>query len=374
MVWFSIANPSGRGGWQFDPDGAAHIIRGNHYQRELIRRSSVIRRDHGFFMPTTTEVETDFSDIRRSVVREARVMVDRLDADLANDPRELFEFLVKLREDGESAGDAWAAMMQEATRETMKALSTNIGKWETAGSIAKLTRDVAAGALFIGATVLSGGAALAVGGAATGLTFTGNTQDNLASNQKMRQALGNAAISTSFAVVTNLLIPKGLAVAGRGMTGVNAAGKAARNLTTGENVVLGLVSVQANVGGDMIKTALTADAASGAVAAGAKKQFERQLGARTAFEITAMMLQSFLAARGIPASPFLQRNADSVASVTGGAIAAVGDRVVAALAAQDAQAAGRGDAPSPDLDLLLSRLAQTMKAEAYVREVAMRPI
>lgn len=373
MPWYSLADPGGRGGWGFDPDGAAHIIRGNHYNRELVRRSRVIRRDHGFFLPTTIEVETDFRNIRDDTARLARVTVNELDRDVARDPRRLYEFLVHAREDGENAGAAWRRMSQEASHATMEAINTNVGRWESALAVAKFTRDTSAGALFIGATVLSGGAALAVGGAATGLTFTGNTQDNLANNQTMRQAMGNAAISTGFAVVTNLLVPVGLGAVGRGITGVNAAGVAARNMTMGENVVLGLISVQANIASDLIKTALTADATSGAVAAEAQRQIQRQVGARSAFEISAMLFQSFLAARGIPAAPFLARNADQVTSVTGGAIAAVGDRLVAAYAAHDAQAARPDGTPSPDLDLVLTQLARTMAAEAYVREVAMRP-
>lgn len=374
MPWYSLADPSGRGGWGFDPDGAAHVIRGNHYNRELIRRSRIIRRDHGFFLPTTTEVETDFRNIRQDVGRLARVTVDQLDRDVARDPRRLYEFLVHTRADGESAGAAWRRMSQQASHDSMEAINSNVSHWENALGVAKFVRDTAAGALFIGATVLSGGAALAVGGAATGLTFTGNTQDNLANNQSMRQAMGNAAVSTGFAVVTNLLIPRGLSAVGRGMTGVTASGQAARTMTMGENVVLGLISVQANIASDAIKTALTADATSGAVAEEAQRQMRRQIGARTGFEISAMLFQSLLASRGIPAAPFLERNADQISSVTGGAIAAVGDRIVSAIAAQDQQAARPNGVPSPDLDLVLSQLQRTMEAESYVRDVAMRPV
>ncbi|MDB5412718.1 MAG: hypothetical protein JWR10_1053 [Rubritepida sp.] len=373
MAWFTMPDGSGRGSWAFDPDGAAHVIRGNHYNRELIRRSRLIRRDQGFLLPTTTELETDFSDIRAEVSRLARVTVSQLDRDFAADPRKLYEFLISIREDGESAGGSWRQMSQQATRETAQAIASNVNGWENALGVAKFVRDTAAGALFVGATVLSGGAALAVGGAATGLTFTGGTQDNLATNQTMRQAMGNAAISTGFAVVTNLLIPRGLSAVGRGMTGVAASGLASRSLTMGENVALGLISVQANIASDTIKTALTADATSGAVAAEASAQMQRQIGARSVFEIGAMVFQSWLSSRGIPASAFLSRNADGAASVTGGMLGAVGDRIVSAIATQNQQASSGGKIQSPDLDLVLSQLARTMDAENYVREVAMRP-
>jgi len=107
MPWYSIADASGRGGWAFDPDGAAHVIRSNHYNRELVRRSRLIRRNHGFLMPTTTEVETDFTNIRADVGRLAQVTVTELEREAAQNPRRLYEFLVSLRNDGESAGDSW---------------------------------------------------------------------------------------------------------------------------------------------------------------------------------------------------------------------------------------------------------------------------
>jgi len=373
MAWYSIPDPNGRSGWGFDPDGAAHVIRSSHYNRQLVLRSRIVRRNQGFFLPTTTEVETDFTNIRAEVGRLAQTTVSQLERDLVRNPRGLYEFLVHLRSDGESAGDSWRQMMRTASHASAQAIDSSVTRWENGLAVARFVRDTSAGVLFIGATVLSGGAALAVGAGATGLTFTGGTQDNLAANQTMRQAMGNAAISTGFAVVTNLLIPRGLSAVGRGMTGVSAAGQATRSLTMGENVVLGLISVQANIASDAIKTALTADATSGAVAAEAQRQFQRQIGARSGFEVTAMVFQSFLASRGIPAAAFLNRNADAVSSVTGGVISAVGDRIVSAIARQDQQAAAPDGSASPDLDLVMSQLVRIMDAENYVREVAMRP-
>jgi len=373
MPWFSISDPSGRGGWAFDPDGAAHIIRGNHYNRELVRRSRYIRRDHGFLMPKTTEVETDTTGIKAHVGRLARTTINELERETAQKPRQLYEFLVQLRSDGEEAGVHWHKMSRKASRATADAIASNVARWENGLSVTRFLRDTSAGVLFVGATVLSGGTALAVGAGATGLTFTGNTQDNLANNQTMRQAMGNAAVSTSFAVVTNLLIPKGLTAVGRGSNWVMAGDDVARSLTFGDNVALGLLSVAANVTADMTKTALTSSGTADAVANAAAKQFERQIGARSGYEISAMVFQSWLSSRGIPAAAFLSRNADAVSSVTGGAISAVGDRIVSAIATQNQQAAQKSRSASPDLDMVMTQLKQTMDAEDYVRQVAMRP-
>ena len=372
MAWYTMANPNGRGGWAFNPDGAAHIIRSNHYNRELVQRSRVIRRDHGFGMPTTAEVETNFSGIRAAVNRTARVTVDQLDRDFANNPQRLYEWLVHVREDGETAGDAYRRMTHAATQESARNIQGSVQMWTNAVAAARFVRDASAGILLAGATVLTGGAAATtvglVGG--TALTFTGNTQDNLQSNptMTMQQAMGRAAVSTSVAVVTSVLIPRGLGQASNAMLG-------AARMTMGQNVALGLISVQANVAGDMVKTALTSDTAAGPVAETAAAAMRRQLGARSGFEISAMLFQSWLASRGIPAAAFLRNNEDVVTSVTGGVLSAVGDRIVTAITEQNNQAnqTGVGGANPGDLDITLTRLQHTMNAEAYVRELAMRP-
>lgn len=368
MAWCTVVDSRGRD-WAFDPAGAAQLVRSSQFNRQMVLRSKTIQRSNGFLLPTTTEVETDFNGLRQKVNEESTAATTNLGSEVAGDPEKMYEWLVLVRSDGESAGNAHRQMVRDASQATARAIGTNVSRWETAESAAKFVRDASAGVLFIGATVLSGGAALAVGGAATGLTFTGNTQDNLAQNQTMRQAMGNAAISTSFAVVTNLLIPKGLSAVGKGITGVNAAGQAARNLTMGENVALGLVSVQANIASDMVKTVLTADATSGTVASEASRQLQRQLGARSGFEVGSMLFTSWLASRGIPAVAVLNRNADAASSMAGGMLNAIGDRLVAAVNAQNASPqAGR-----TDLDMAFANVARIASAEQYVREVALRP-
>ncbi|MBK9669089.1 MAG: hypothetical protein IPO74_03610 [Thermomonas sp.] len=252
MAWMSYADGRGRG-WAVDPDGCAHIFRSNHYNRQLVARSRVVTTSQGLFLPTLTQVETNFSGIREATTQAAAANVRSIVSDAANDPRRFYEYLVHVREDGESAGTHYRDMSRRATRATAASIDSHVTGWENALAAARFVRDASAGVLMVGATALSGGAALAVGAAGTGITFTGNTQDNLAANQTMRQAMGNAAISTSVSVVTNILIPRGLSAVGRGMVG------AGQQLSVGQNVVLGLITVQANIAGDMFKTALTAD-------------------------------------------------------------------------------------------------------------------
>lgn len=388
MGWYSMQDSRG-GGWAVNPDGIAHVLRSTAYNRTLLQRASLVRVNHGWNMPTTTEVQVNFNGIRDESTRFASAAILDATSNVAADPRGIYEFLVRAREDGENAGGEYRRMVQQASAESARAIQSTVNFWESAETVAKFTRDVCAGALLIGASVLTGGTAAAgataIGGttlgtgtalagtlaAGTGLTFTGNTQDNLAAGQTMRQAMGNAAISTSIAVVTNVLVPAGMGRVSRGMTGVAASGLPARSLTMGENVVLGLVTTQANIAGDMIKTALTADAAGPAVA----QQMQRQVLARTGFEIGSMVFSSWLSSRGIPAAAFLQNSEDAANTVAGAMLSAIGDRVVSAMSQQDQQArqALPGGARPGDLDLALTQLQRVVAAESYIREVAMRP-
>ncbi len=366
MAWITYADTRGRG-WAFDPDGCAHVFRSCFYNRELVSRSRIRRVDHGWGLPTTTEVETNFNGIRAATTAAARVSINEILADAARDARGFYEHLVRVRADGEAASAHYNRMSREASHATAQAIDANVGGWENALAAARFVRDASAGVLLVGATVLSGGTALAVGAGGTGLTFTGNTQDNLAANQTLRQAMGNAAITTSITVVTNVLIPRGLSAAGRSMVGPT--------LTTGQNIALGLLTVQANIAGDIAKTALVADQNIGPAARHqAQQQLQRQVGARAATEVASMLFGAWLQSRGLPASVTVELR-ESVGqmrdSVSGALLGAIGDRVVAAMSQQDQRLVA---GPGSDLDLAFAQLRRTVDAEAFVREMAMRPL
>lgn len=366
MAWMTYADGQGRG-WAVNPDGCAHVFRSSFYNREVVFRSRTRQVSHGLFLPTTTEVETNFNGIRTSVTESARTSINQTLRDLSTDARGFYEHLVRVREDGESANVHYRNMTRQASHATARAIDSNVNGWENALAAAKFVRDASAGVLLVGATVLSGGAALAVGAGGTGLTFTGNTQDNLEANQTIRQAMGNAAITTSITVVTSVLIPRGLSAAGRAMVGPT--------LTTGQNVALGLLSVQANIAGDIAKTALVADQnIDPSTRQQLQQQIQRQVGARAASEVASMLFGAWLQSRGVPASVTVEMREGVEQmrdSVSGGMLGAIGDRVVTAMSRQD-QASGAG--PGGDLDLAFAQLRRTADAEAFVREVAMRPL
>ena len=371
MAWISFADSRGRG-WQFDPDGAAHLIRSSLYNRQLVTRSSLVRtRPRALSgMPTLTEVNTDFHNIRQATTDEAVPYVLGLVQDAQGNPARFYEFLVRAREDGESAAAHLLEMRRRASEQSARAIQESVDYWESWASAARFVRDVSAGALLIGATALTGGAATAgavVGG--TGLTFTGNTQDNLESGQTLTRAMGNATITTSITVVTSFLIPKGLSSVGTAMTGRTT-------LTLGENVAVGLLTAPAGLTADLMKTAWTADAANTpAMRADAARRFQRQVGSRAGIEMASMLFGAWLQSRGIPASALLSRNAEVANTLSQATLAALGDRVVAAYTQQDQQGAGGSQGMSArELDLAFTSIEGMFRAEQFVRGVAMKPV
>ena len=360
MAWASYSDGNGQG-WAVDIEGAAHVFRSAFYNRQLVQRSRMVQRNHGMFMPITTELETNFTGIREATATDARAYIDQLRPALMQSPRALYEFLVRAREDGEAAGAHYRRLSRQASQASARAIGANVDNWENAIEATKFVRDASAGAFFIGATTLTGGAAAVALGAGTGLTFVANTEDNMESGQTMRTALRNATVSTSISLVTNVLIPKGLSGVARGMV------TGAERLTMGQNVALGLVSAQANIAADLIKTALTADPVT--TEEGRRKaelSIRAQLRTRSGAELASMLFGAWLSARGIPASAVLRNSADAVNSAVGASLSSLGDRLVAA--------AVRNANPSPgNLDLVFAQLARTASAEDTVREIAMRP-
>ncbi len=363
MAWMSYADGRGRG-WAINPEGCAHLIRSNHYERQLVQRSRIVRSSRGLLLPTLTQVETNFTGLRDAATNDAAIYTRNILRECTSDPQRFYGYLVHVREDGQSAATHYREMLANATRETARAIDSNVNGWENALSAARFVRDASAGILMVGATILSGGAALGVGAAGTGLTFTGNTQDNLAANQTMRQAMGNAAVSTSIAVTTNILIPRGLNTVGRSMVGTT------QQLSTSQNLAIGLISVQANMAGGLINTAVTADGNLGPEArAQAQREMEREVGARAATEMASMLFGTWLQSRGLPMAATLEMRqalGEMRESISGGLLSAIGDRVVN-------QIRQRGSG-SGDLDMAFTQLRGVFDAESYVREVAMRPL
>jgi hypothetical protein len=181
--------------------------------------------------------------------------------------------------------------------------------------------------------------------------------------------MGNATITTSITVVTSFLIPKGLSSVGTAMTGRTT-------LTLGENVAVGLLTVQAGLAADVMKTALTADAANTpAMRADAARRFERQVGSRAGIEMASMLFGAWLQSRGIPASALLSRNAEVANTLSQATLAALGDRVVAAYTQQDQQGAGASQGMSArELDLAFASIEGMFRAEQFVRGIAMKPV
>lgn len=377
MAWFSVTAKNGSA-WAFDPEGAAQVIRTSIYNRQLRLRSKTTRHSFSVFGPTLMQVDTDFSGFRAEVNALAAAGAGKIKTDFQEDPAALFEWLVKVRADGELAGAELHKMRREATDGSARELEKDIDDWQNLMTVAKFFRDVSAGALLVGATILSGGALAAALAGGASLTFVGNLQDNIEARQSLKQAAGNAAIATTITVITNVVIPRaGSAFAMSRATakvavqeGGKAVIKTGSDFSLGENIALGLVSAAGNTAGDVAKTALTSDYAVGQFGDAAREGLLRQAGGRAAYELPSALLQAVLLSKAIPAKVILQgKPVDHWGpGALGGTLNAVGDRVVAELVKREA-------AKVPyDLDMVLTEIIGLATAEEYVRRTAMAPL
>lgn len=365
MAWYMAKDKNNRG-WAINPEGCAHLLRSCEYNRQLAIQSKTVTRSMGFLLPTVTEVDTNFAAIRNNVKQNVAGNVTSILNECSDNPEALFDFLVRAREDSDTAGAAYHQLVRSASTATSRAISSNVDKWENAQAVAKFTRDLSAGTLLVGATVLSGGTALAYAGAGTALTLGSNMQDNVGAGQSTSLALKNAVISTTITVATTVLIPNGLGKAASAMRPAQAVA------STAENIAVGLLTTQANIAGDMLKTALVADKnISPAMRAQAQKQLESQVGARAAVEIGSMLFSTWLQSRGVPARLTLQikdGKAPLGEMVSGSLTGVINDRIVASVSDQEKLNSVAG------LDMAPAHIVRISDAEAFVRTTAIYPI
>jgi hypothetical protein len=377
MAWLSVTARNGSA-WAFNPEGAAQIIRTSAYNRFLHKRSQIGRSFYAGSGPMLFQVETDFSGFRQEVNEFAIGSAKRIKSDFDEDPAGFFEFLVNVRADGESAGVAMDKMRREATANSARQLEGDIDLWENVATVAKFVRDVSAGALFVGATVFGVGGALLAGGAGAGLTFAGNLQDNIDARQSLKEATKNAAIATTIAVATNVLIPRfGSAFVlarSSGKVVVQEGGKSTlkpiADFIKSDQVRIGLISAAGNTAGDVVKTGLTNEYAGGPFGAAAREAWLRQAEARGSFELPAALLQAFLLSKAIPAKVMINGipKDHGGPALLGGSLNALSDRVTAELVSRAAS-----KVPF-DLDMVLTEIIDAFTAEEYVRRTAMAPL
>lgn len=266
MPW-QIVETRQEGRWVFNPDGIYLLIRAAVRAQIVRARSRVVTTDHGFLMPTTYCLETDWAGFRVQVERETTRYWNEARQQITLNPRTMRGSLLGLIADARRDITWLEEQRISANRRSSSSIDSVVSGWETALTTARITRDASATILVVAGGVLSGGAglALASGAGLTGVT-TGTAMTSLAVGSVMRGTftyqdtgnVGSAVINTvgTFSV---------------GAIGIGAAGVAMSTAQTGTIILIqsagagtttGLQSL--SEGNSMRQAAVAAVASAGA--------------------------------------------------------------------------------------------------------------
>jgi hypothetical protein len=194
-----------------DWDLVDQVIHHSAYIQSINENAKLITEKEGFGMPETYEYDIDIERARSAAA--AAVVADtarrgqwrpqdifyqqsRLPTRL--DVESLRLWLVSTEKAGRDAHDEYFAKQQKATHLSMTNINNRAAAFETAANVAKITRNLSTDFLLISAGALTGGAALAVGGAGSLIKGVGTYQDT--------HNIGAAVVDASFSFLS-VLIP-----------------------------------------------------------------------------------------------------------------------------------------------------------------------
>ena len=148
-------------------------------------------------MPETTSYEVDWARHRELKERAAARHLDEVTLLVRTDIRAAVMQLRELINRSARAKQRFRDNLQEASRRTQAAIEDAVGNYETATSVARVTRDVAGSVFVAGAGLLSGGAAVAAVAGGSAFQGVGTYQDT--------GDVGAALISGTGSIIVNLI-------------------------------------------------------------------------------------------------------------------------------------------------------------------------
>jgi len=223
MAWHVITDRDGRR-WAYNNDGVYLLLR-TAVRAMLVRRHTrTVATDHGFLMPTTYCVETDWGAVRRDLEGETQHYWATSEQGLKSYPRTMEANLGAVLRDAR-ADMAWLqAARVAANRRSSSSIDSVVSGWERALATATFVRDASATILVVTAGIVSGGTGLAAAGAVgmTGVS-SGTALTTLAVGSAMRGAFtyqdtGNVGSAAINAVGTFTVGAIGVGAAGATMS------------------------------------------------------------------------------------------------------------------------------------------------------------
>jgi hypothetical protein len=176
MAWMSVADARGRG-WDVDLDAAAQLCYAEAFAYEQNDRTTFPERCRGMGYPTTYSAELRQEGFRAAVRQRADASFRAFQRQLWNDGDAAYRQLIVLRRDAVRLTARLRERQSDASRRTSTNIDRAVQRGEMLVSASRGVRDVSAGVLVLGATFLSGGAAIGVLGAGSALRGTGTYQD-----------------------------------------------------------------------------------------------------------------------------------------------------------------------------------------------------
>lgn len=211
MAWIQFVDDRGRP-WAVNQDGLWIFVR-QYLHAKMIHDRTRVNVERNWFGPDVHNVETDFRNFREEKDEQAARLYDAMARTMLASGDGGFEELVQMKRDMDEYGALVLATQREASRATMANIDASVRFGERGAAVAGVVRDLSATTLVVGASFLTGGAAVAVLGGGSALKGTGKYQDT--------GNVGSAVIEGAGTFVVGMIaIAPQLSAAAQGSRGV----------------------------------------------------------------------------------------------------------------------------------------------------------
>lgn len=178
MSWIPFTDARTGQVWQVSQEGLYLLVRSNARAALVRSNSSIETIDGGFLSPNTYQASTDWASVRKNLDSETNTLFEDAERRLAVDGVTNMPInLAGLRDEAIAKTAAFEALQKKAQSDTYFSIDSTVQGLKTAETVLTFVRDASVTILLAGAAVLSGGTALAVLGAASGLKGVGKYQD-----------------------------------------------------------------------------------------------------------------------------------------------------------------------------------------------------
>ncbi len=272
MSWISITDDTGRS-WAVDQMGLWMLCRQYVFARLVYERTHVDIESH-WFGPDVHNVTTDFGNgFNAARDNDSQHLYASLTEASLRDGATVFADLVRMKQETVLYTDRVRTLQQRASHATMESIDRNVRAGEIGVEVSRWVRDISASVLVVGATFLSGGAALGALGAGSTLKGTATYQDTGNVGAAVLQGTGTFVVGM-VSIAPNLATAT---AASRGVTATMQATSASSMVapaaaSTAEKVTLMVVGAQLNAGftmatglaqGNSVRQSVTAAAICG---------------------------------------------------------------------------------------------------------------